>query len=206
MYDLERKIRYELLAPSLQAKFTAMDTMFSKINTIVKEISENMSTKDKIKKIEDDITVLKTLYENTKSSLDDKFNETLSGAEVVNSDGTVNVPGIFFAYKNSKPKSTLKLNKDKKRLEGINIMHYAVIANGNVSNIQANSLPSDSIVYDTTNKKIYKVASGTLSAITNGSEEDINIRFKILTRNFVHDPITKKMYYFWSPTVYTRIR
>lgn len=55
-------------------------------------------------------------------------------------------------------------------------------------------------------KKIYKVASGTLSAITNGSEEDINTRFKILTRNFVHDPITKKMYYFWSPTVYTRMR
>jgi hypothetical protein len=204
MYDLERKVRYELLAPSLQAKFTSMAATFSKINTIIKEISSNQSVKDAIKKNNDTLETLRELYKSNKIALENKITSVTSGGS-----GSITGPterGIFYAYRTVSDGGKLKLNKDKKRLEGDILLHIVVLTTGSISNIQTSSLPNDAMVYNTSTKDIYKIVNGSASIVSKNTDEYNDLVFKVFTRNFVHDPITKKMYYFWSPTVYTRIR
>lgn len=204
MYDLERKVRYELLAPSLQAKFTSMAATFSKINTIIKEIPSNQSVKDAIKKNNDTLETLRELYKSNKIALENKITSVTSGGS-----GFITGPterGIFYAYRTVSDGGKLKLNKDKKRLEGDILLHIVVLTTGSISNIQTSSLPNDAMVYNTSTKDIYKIVNGSASIVSKNTDEYNDLVFKVFTRNFVHDPITKKMYYFWSPTVYTRIR
>lgn len=204
MYDLERKVRYELLAPSLQAKFTSMAATFSKINAVIKEISSNQSVKDAIKKNNDTIETLRELYKSNKTALENKIASVTSGGS-----GSITGPterGIFYAYRTVSDGSKLKLNKDKKRLEGDILLHIVVLTTGNISSIQTSSLPNDAMVYNTSTKDIYKIVNGSVTLVSKNTDEYNDLIFKVFTRNFVHDPITKKMYYFWSPTVYTRMR
>lgn len=204
MYDLERKVRYELLAPSLQAKFTSMAATFSKINSVIKEISSNQSVKDAIKKNNDTLETLRELYKSNKIALENKITSVTSGGS-----GSITGPterGIFYAYKTVSDGGKLKLNKDKKRLEVDILLHIVVLTTGSISNIQTSSLPNDALVYNTSTKDIYKIVNGSASIVSKNTDEYNDLVFKVFTRNFVHDPITKKMYYFWSPTVYTRMR
>lgn len=204
MYDLERKVRYELLAPSLQAKFTSMAATFSKINAVIKEISSNQSVKDVIKNNNDTLEILRELYKSNKTALENKITSVTSGGS-----GSITGPterGIFYAYRTVSDGGKLKLNKDKKRLEGDILLHIVVLTTGSISNIQTSSLPNDAMVYNTSTKDIYKIVNGSATLVSKNTDEYNDLVFKVFTRNFVHDPITKKMYYFWSPTVYTRIR
>lgn len=204
MYDLERKVRYELLAPSLQAKFTSMAATFSKINAVIKEISSNQSVKDAIKKNNDTIETLRELYKSNKTALENKITSVTSSGS-----GSITGPterGIFYAYRTISDGGKLKLNKDKKRLEGDILLHIVVLTTGSISNIQTSSLPNDALVYNTSTKDIYKIVNGSATLVSKNTDEYNDLVFKVFTRNFVHDPITKKMYYFWSPTVYTRMR
>lgn len=204
MYDLERKVRYELLAPSLQAKFTSMAATFSKINTMIKEISSNQSVKDTIKKNNDTLETLRELYKSNKTALENKIASVTSGGS-----GSITGPterGIFYAYRTVNDGSKLKLNKDKKRLEGDILLHIVALTTGSISSIQTSSLPNDSMVYNTSTKDIYKIVNGSATLVSKNTDEYNDLVFKVFTRNFVHDHITKKMYYFWSPTVYTRMR
>ena len=204
MYDLERKVRYELLAPSLQAKFTSMAATFSKINTVIKEISNNQSVKDTIKKNNDTLETLRELYKSNKAALENKIASVTSGGS-----GSITGPterGIFYAYRTVSDGSKLKLNKDKKRLEGDILLHIVVLTTGSISSIQTSSLPNDAMIYNTSTKDIYKIMNGSATLVSKNTDEYNDLVFKVFTRNFVHNPITKKMYYFWSPTVYTRMR
>nr|DAS35953.1 MAG TPA: hypothetical protein [Caudoviricetes sp.] len=160
MFDTERKIIWELLSPSLQAKFNQMSLFCDKINKDIDFFKSYASRaiQDSINKTAQDIEALKKLAEDMIKALQDKLAKLLNMGEGEDATGD----GIFYAYKYGKYGEFLKVDKRGKR-----ILPRAIIIKSSISNAS-------------------------------------NFKIPELHRRFVQDG--NKLYYFWSPTVYTRIR
>lgn len=196
MYTVDQKIRWELLSPSLQTKFKEAGAYSETANKELKKMESyaEQSIKDAISKTNDNITTLKDLTTAKVTEFTTKVDKLISGE----GDDGPQGGGIFYAYETGSYGQNLKVDKDNSRIIAADMcVKLALCRNSDESTKKKPELVS--YVYNTESDNLYHYESNEW-VLKNQHKT------RVLTRSFIEDSTTSKMYYFWTPTVYTRVR
>lgn len=213
-YKLEYKITWDLLCPSLQARFKYLQDYY---NVNEKQLSINNaacnSNKGKLddtaKKIKDLEDYIDNILDGIRKQIDDLSN---TGANMPPGTGT----GIDYALKNGRYGQLIKLNQQyQKAVPSNEVFAIRVCPSKSVSKLgnpgsnvknQRVYCPDDQSYHEYRNGRWVQTLPNTggreVTTTISSAKSDTALQFY---RVFFFDNVNKALYYFWNPTTFTRV-
>ena len=209
-FSPEFKITYDLLAPSLQARFVKLQSDITNLKAIVtdntKQAKINIANS---KQNADDIAALKKYIDDMIANIISKLNPYLYLP-----DGTGE--GMNYAYRTGLYGQLIKVDKPFQRAfphEDFIGLAYLIpkgVSASSVASECANSITGVyNLVYDVNTGTLYTYNGGwnVVSSINSNADESnqtYSVRI-IFSRTFIFDNHTKYFYFFYSPQKYIRL-
>ena len=213
-YQLEFKITWDLLCPSLQARFKYLQDYYN-VNERQLSINNNAynSNKSKVDDNEAKIKALEEYIDGIISSIRKQIDDI--------SSSTANLPpgtgtGIEYALKNGRYGQLIKLNKQyQKAVPSNEVFAIRVCPSTSVSKLgNPGTNPKNMKVYCPDDQSYHEYRNGKwVQTLPNTGGREVTTTIssaksdtaRQFYRVFFFDNMNKALYYFWNPTTFTRV-